>query len=167
MIQPDEHQHHTIWTPELIEITMPLAGVGRRCLAMLLDQGILLLVTISWYITLGIITNTLSQTVAMPSRLGLFVLSLFLAPLFFYLVYFFGFHTLNNGQTPGKMALGIRVVTERGGKPGVLTFFIRAIFDMLDWILFYGGLSVLMILMTKQEKRIADFAAGTIVILDR
>ena len=38
---PQPKQHHSIWTPEMVEISMPLAGIGRRCVARLVDHAIL------------------------------------------------------------------------------------------------------------------------------
>lgn len=80
--------------------------------------------------------------------------------------YYWAFHSFMNGQTPGKRLMGIRVVTQRGGKINATTALIRGVFNIVDMALFSGGVSALMILMTQQEKRIADFAAGTIVVQD-
>jgi len=59
------------------------------------------------------------------------------------------------------------VVTARGGRINSVTSLIRSLFNIADMLLFGGGVSALMILATEQEKRIADFAAGTLVIVDR
>jgi uncharacterized RDD family membrane protein YckC len=173
LLQPNEHQHHTIWTPELVEISLPLAGVARRVIAMLIDQVGIFLVLIGLIVTTFIVLGMNAQSFArsgsegVPMMLMITVISIFLFCILSYFFYFWGFHTFNNGQTLGKMAVGIRVVTDRGGHAGVWTCFVRSLFDLLDMLLFYGGVSVMMIIMTQQEKRIADFAAGTIVILDR
>jgi uncharacterized RDD family membrane protein YckC len=169
MIQPDEHQHHTIWTPELVEISLPLAGVARRCIAMLVDQIIITMFMVAlwtvFFMTMAMAFETMlytQSTVFMVVIVGMMLFSLV-----FYFLYFWGFHTLNNGQTLGKMWLSIRLVTDRGGRANAWSCFVRQLFDILDMLLFYGGISVMLILMTEREKRIADMAAGTIVILDK
>lgn len=174
MLQPNERQHHTIWTPELVEISLPLAGVARRCVAMLVDQilmGVLITGLIFFLLfAMGVFAGFMSSRLDMETEIVLYVvlgLMLVFLSLGSYITYFWAFHTFNNGQTIGKKMLGIRVVTDRGGRASAWTCFVRALFDLLDMLLFYGGISVMMIIMTEREKRIADFAAGTIVILDR
>ncbi len=163
---PDIKQHHTIWTPELVELSMPLAGIARRCLARLIDQVILLVLYIVLVVAaiglpnlLGIQQNHLFTLLVSGACLLLIILADFL--------YFWAFHTFMNGKTPGKSALGIRVVTARGRRINSVTSLIRSLFNIADMLLFGGGVSALMILATDQEKRIADFAAGTLVIVDR
>ncbi len=169
MLQPGEHQHHTIWTPELVEISLPLAGVARRCIAMLIDQLIVFSFLIGLFIT-AMITLGLSASYFHQFSGNVFIMAIFgilLLCQILYSCYFWSFHTFNQGQTLGKMWLGIRLVTDRGGRANGWTCFIRSLFDILDMMLFYGGISVMMILMTDKEKRLADFAAGTLVILER
>ncbi len=169
MIQPSEHQHHTIWTPELVEISLPLAGIGRRCLAMVIDQLVVMVVLILLWILFfsGAFAafTTVGDQMGIPFAVGLILV--LLLTIFSYTLYFWGFHTFNHGKTLGKLCVGIRLVTDRGGRANGWTCFIRALFDMVDWMLFSGGVAVIMILASEREKRIADFAAGTIVIWDR
>lgn len=167
MIQPDEHQHHTIWTPELVEISLPLAGVARRCMALLVDQCIIGFTLIGlWLALFAAAIAFANSTLVAPEAIFLVYIALTLFSAVCYFCYFWVFHTLNNGQTPGKMWLKIRLVTDRGGQANTWTCFIRSLFDVTDMVLLYG-ISVILILTTQREKRIADFAAGTIVILDR
>lgn len=165
----NDHQHHTIWTPELVEISLPLAGVARRCMAMLVDQMLVfLLITgmiVLFVVLMGASMRTFTDSAPMVAMV--MVIGTILMSVMSYFLYFWLFHTFNNGQTIGKMWLGIRLVTDRGGRPNAWTCFVRSVFDILDMILFYGGVSVIMILCSEREKRIADYAAGTIVILDR
>lgn len=137
---------------------MPLAGIARRCLARITDQVILTIVYVALAI-MGIMNIFHNYAVSFIICIVLIVLADFL--------YFWAFHALMGGQTPGKKLMGIRVVSSRGGQINMVTSLIRSLFNIADVMLFAGGVSSLMILGTEQEKRIADFAAGTIVILDR
>jgi uncharacterized RDD family membrane protein YckC len=149
--------HHTIWTPELVELSLPLAGIARRYVARLIDQA-LLAIAYTGIILFSLLNVLGNQTASFILGVVLFVLADF--------IYFWAFHAFTNGQTPGKMLMKIRVVTPRGGKINSVTSLLRSLFNILDVALFWGGVSALMILGTEQEKRIADFAAGTIVIKD-
>ena len=167
MSSQNEYQHHSIWTPELVEISIPLAGVGRRVMAKLLDQVIVTLALgMLWgvFVTFWMIVGGLFQTGGLGFIVTLVLFSVF--SVFSYLLYFWLFPAFNHGRTIGKALMGIRLVTDRGGKVGVWTCFVRALFDILDFMLFEGGISLIMMLVNDQEKRIADYAAGTLVILD-
>lgn len=153
---PQLKDHHTIWTPELVEISLPLAGLARRCVARIVDQVLLVIVYV--VIVLGALLGV-AEAYPEAALIGGAIM-IILADF----VYFWGFHAFMNGQTPGKALVGIRVVTERGGRINSVTSVIRSLLNFVDMILFYGGISAFMILGTSQEKRIADFGAGTIVI---
>lgn len=85
-----------------------------------------------------------------------------------------------NGQSLGKLAMGIRVVTEEGGRPSIGQFLIRWIFRLLDfpyWLLAFtisGSLpwpffplvfaGLAFAIFTPKSQRIGDLLAGTISI---
>jgi len=171
MSQPDEYQYHSIWTPELVELNLPLAGLARRCIAMLIDQVLLGLLLIACWIGLLVFMaliapafRGLGSHMAAEMMIVIVIVLLLLSALS-QILYFWGFHTFNNGQTLGKQWLHIQVVTDRGGKASGLTHLMRSIASLLDMLLISGSVGALMILLTRQEKRIADYAAGTIVVL--
>lgn len=155
---PQLKDHHTIWTPELVEISLPLAGLARRCVARIVDQ--VALTAIYLVIVVGALLGVADAypDVAIIGGFILIVLADF--------IYFWGFHTFMDGQTPGKKLLGIRVVSNRGGRINAVTALIRGLLNVVDMMLFSYGISAFMVLGTDQEKRIADFGAGTIVIRD-
>ena len=169
MTQPDEYHYHTICTPELVEIQLPLAGVARRSMAMLVDQVLLVLVIIAIWsaiIFLMALFGHLYPHITHHQGLSVSILIIGLGfTLIGPLLYFWAMHTFNNGQTLGKLWLQIQVVTDRGGKPNGLTHFIRALFTMFEMLFLCGSASMLMILFNAQEKHLADYAAGTVVIL--
>ncbi len=73
-----------------------------------------------------------------------------------------------NGQTPGKRALGLRVVSERGvpitGAQAVLRNLVGTV-DGLVPFFFMLGLSSM--LLTGKFQRLGDLAAGTMVIIEQ
>ncbi len=83
--------------------------------------------------------------------------------------YFAAFEAWNGGRTPGKQALGIRVVMDTGQPvtPGAAV--VRNLVRLLDC--YFPLLPVLpamlMMFLNKSNKRLGDMAAGTIVVRDR
>lgn len=76
---------------------------------------------------------------------------------------YFIFFEWKKGATPGKTAMGLRVVSLRGGK---LTFgqcVIREIFRQLDNALFFVPL--IAIFFSPRRQRLGDMAAKTLVVL--
>src|SRR5688572_23968393 len=83
--------------------------------------------------------------------------------------YFAVFEALNGGRTPGKQALGIRVVMETGHPVTATAALVRNLVRLLDCYFpllpFLPGL--LMVFLHRRNQRLGDLAAGTIVVRDR
>lgn len=82
--------------------------------------------------------------------------------------YFTLFEALNGGRTPGKQALGIRVVMDTGRSLTPSAAVIRNLARFLDWYFplpFTTGLIIMF--FHPSNKRLGDMAAGTIVVRDR
>ena len=78
------------------------------------------------------------------------------------------FETLWRGRTPGKAAMGLRVVTIEGAPVRFRHAAIRAILLLVDLYVFFGGLvGVILILVTSRNQRLGDLVAGTIVLRER
>jgi uncharacterized RDD family membrane protein YckC len=85
-----------------------------------------------------------------------------------------------NGQTLGKLALRIKVITEEGGQPSIGQYLIRWLFRMIDfpwwlaaavvthtlpwWTLPLIFLGLAAVIFTPKSQRIGDMLAGTILI---
>jgi hypothetical protein len=100
--------------------------------------------------------------------------------LFYHLVMEVVYH----GQSLGKMAMGIRVVSIEGGEPRLGQYIMRWIFRLWEWPLFFGyvaldswgiffqafavcllGLLVAIIVaVSNKSQRLGDLAAGTTVV---
>ncbi|MGH7607457.1 MAG: RDD family protein, partial [Gemmatimonadales bacterium] len=83
--------------------------------------------------------------------------------------YFVLFEALNGGRTPGKQALGIRVVMDTGrpltGGAAVIRNLVRLLDCFFPLLPFLPAL--VMMFVHKSNKRLGDMAAGTIVVRDR
>lgn len=74
----------------------------------------------------------------------------------------FLWETFNDGKTPGKMIMKIRVVNKDGSRPNLGSFFMRWLLGNID--IGCSCVGILFILLTKDSQRLGDLAAGTIVI---
>lgn len=161
MQQPD----YSISTPENVDLHLEIAGLGNRLLAQLVDSLINLL-TAFIVIIIALITGYLISTSPLDAQSKniwygvLAMISIFI--IFIQLnCYFIVFEAIWQGQTPGKKVAEIRVIEANGQPISWAGAIIRNLIRMVDQILFLG---LLVMLFDKNERRLGDMAAGTIVI---
>jgi uncharacterized RDD family membrane protein YckC len=154
-------EFNAIETPENVELAQPLAGIGSRFMAGLIDHlllgaGVSVVGFVSLVVFAGL--EMLSAELAKPSWLALISLLGFAA----YWGYFMGFEYLWNGQTPGKLAMRIRVTCDGGRPLGFVEAAIRNLLRPIDALLGYavGGVSMF---VTHRVQRLGDLAAATVV----
>jgi uncharacterized RDD family membrane protein YckC len=161
----------SVRTPESIAFYYELAGLGSRFLAVAVDfviQSIvaLLFVLIAVWATPGAqaLAKFLHADQAAFSAVvfAISILALFL----WYVGYFVAFETLWNGQTPGKRVIGIRVVRDGGYPVTFMESTIRNLIRVLESLFVYVP-SIISALLSSENKRLGDLAAGTIVVRDR
>jgi uncharacterized RDD family membrane protein YckC len=159
-------RHVKLVTPESVELEFILAGIGSRTLAMLVDYGIIFIGGLLFWVVFGFFSyqllRYLEQTAIDYSGLPLWLLAVgMLLSFIFTTGYFAGFEVLRQGQTPGKRWANIRVVRDDGRPVGLAQAVLRSLLQPIDFLLFLGAF---MIVWGKREKRIGDWAAGTLVI---
>jgi uncharacterized RDD family membrane protein YckC len=155
----------TLQTPESVELEFTLAGIGNRAWALVIDYhvlGLLLVVfLIAWYIISVKLVNLWGKLFG-SVNIGVWLVAIALIVGFFiYTGYFVCFETLWQGQTPGKRFAKIRVIRENGRPVGLQQATLRALLRPIDDSFFLGAF---LIIFSRQEKRLGDWAAGTIVI---
>ncbi len=149
-------------TPEHVELHLELAGVGSRAAAALFDTALV----VGGMVLIVIVAGAGGSTGA----LGGWALALLILLYFFSFLGYFGlFEALNGGRTPGKKALGIRVVMETGHAVTPTAAVVRNLVRLMDC--FFPFLPILpgflMVLLHHRHQRPGDLAAGTIVVRDR
>jgi uncharacterized RDD family membrane protein YckC len=77
------------------------------------------------------------------------------------------FETLTGGRTPGKMALGLRVVRDDGGAVRFRSTLMRALVGVIEIWMTYGVPAILCSLVSTKGKRLGDLAGGTVVLRER
>ena len=140
-------------TPEAVTISLDVAGLGSRMIALLIDTMIQLLIAVP--IVLGIGAANPSGSVE------LVVLSLLLFLLFW--GYYPIFELSWQGQTPGKRAQRIRVIRTDGQPAGGAAIMVRNLIRIID-VFLLPFLAVISMIVTARAQRLGDLAAGTLVV---
>lgn len=138
-------------TPEGIDLVLRPAGLVPRALAFAIDLGIRGALLLILFFTLGLLGKF---------GMGLGALLLFLVQ-WWYMVLF---EVLNQGRTPGKYWLGLRVVHDDGTPVGWTSSLIRNLLRFVDLLPFGYFLGALSCLANPGFKRLGDLAAGTLVV---
>ena len=161
----DLRQHHGVETPEHVDVQFELAGVGSRVAAGLLDLTLQVVGLFLLWILWAALADALlpSRSVARSWYGAAMILLSFCV----FWGYFTLFEALNGGRTPGKQALGIRVVMDTGRSITPTAAVVRNLVRFIDC---YFPLpfvpALLSMFLHPSNKRLGDLAAGTIVVRD-
>ena len=143
----------SIDTPEGVPLELTLAGVGSRFLAAIVDT-LIQTATLLVIVLLATIAGGSGPVVAVATILGFLV----------FLGYDILFETKASGRTPGKRLTGLRVVRRGGGPVGFRTSAVRNLLRVVDLLPTAYVIGIISILVTKQNQRLGDLAAGTLVL---
>jgi len=154
----------TVETPEHVEFSYEIAGLGSRFTAGLVDAciqgtGILAILVLFWA---GSPSVSFASYVESALQ-GLLLLALFL----FLWGYHLYFETFRGGQSPGKRLFKIRVVAE-GGYPVTLPrAAVRNLLRVVDILPLPYGIAGVSMFLDPRGRRLGDLAAGTVVVRER
>ena len=142
-----------VYTPEGVALRLPAAGPVPRAVAWLIDLAIRFSVHLVGALTLG---------VAAEAGMGLQLVLMF-SLMWGYPVLF---EVLWNGQTPGKRALGLRVISADGAPVGWVASFARTLLRTVDFLPFFYGIGLASCYADPWNRRLGDLVARTLVIHD-
>jgi len=152
----------TIETPEQTALDFAIAGIGSRFLALALDT--LIQMAVGFVVGIGgsILIGVLSAAVPKAAMWGFAILILFYFLLYF--GYFALFEIIWNGQTPGKRKAGIRVIKDSGRPLTPAESIARNLMRIVDWLPAFYAVGIVSALLTKENKRLGDLVAGSLVV---
>ena len=159
---------YRVRTPEMVDFSFPVAGLGSRFLAYAIDVALIAGVgfgVMSCLLFLGAMT-----TMASPFLGFAFISVGFFVFLFLQWGYFVVFEAFRDGRTPGKQVLGLRAIGERGVRITLAQSTIRNFFRALDALptLAYGPgpyvVGSLSHAASRWGQRLGDRVAGTVVV---
>lgn len=155
----------SIDTPELVAIHMPIAGIGSRFIALLVDYliwgagiGFIMWIFAFFLPSLNAFNRLSAQWATAVYLFLLFLLNW---------GYFTLFEAFGNGRTPGKRIAGIRVIQRSGRAIGLFESMARNFVRYIDQIPFFYAVGAIAIFATRDHQRLGDLAAGTLVVRDR
>jgi uncharacterized RDD family membrane protein YckC len=166
---------HRVEVPEHVEIAFTLAGFGSRFIAYLIDLACMILLVAILFAAMLALILTLSKGFAealfggqsmqgeglvITLVISLFGLALFIVSWFYFLI----FELLWDGKSPGKRALGIRVIRDEGGKITFYASLLRNLLRVADWLPSFYFVGMIAMFANRKWKRLGDLAAGTIVV---
>ncbi len=160
----DLRERVTIETPEHVEFSYELAGLGSRFAAGLIDsfiQGSVILALFIAFWAGG--TNISVMTYVQAALQGLMLIALFLL-IWGYHLYF---EVFRGGQSPGKKWLGIRVVAGGGHPCSLPRAAVRNLMRVVDFMPLLYAVGGVIMFMDRRGRRLGDLAAGTIVVRER
>jgi uncharacterized RDD family membrane protein YckC len=143
-----------IATPEGVSLEVPLAGLGSRFVALLVD---LLLQSVGFALLIAVLVAAGSGGYAAAAILAVAVFAIIF-------VYPLAFELWAGGRTPGKRWSNLRVVCDDGSP---VTFRASALRNVLRLVDILPGLylvGTIAIFATRNNQRLGDLAAGTLVV---
>ncbi|HEY2474534.1 MAG TPA: RDD family protein [Candidatus Cybelea sp.] len=158
-------------TPESIAFSYELAGLGSRFLALLVDQAIQIVTLAAIFGGIIFAASRIPGRHAAAAAFDKFGESAAIATIvtIVFVVmfgYFIIFEALWNGQTPGKRLLALRVVQDGGYPIDFGASLIRNLIRVGEQLIGYYILAAISALISPENKRLGDLAAGTIVVRD-
>lgn len=152
-------------TPELVAIELPLAGIGSRFIAIVVDYLIWGFV----FFVLGVVAAIIIPAlhffggVSANWAIGIFVVIVFLLQW----GYFALFEAFGNGRTPGKRVARIRVIHQSGRGINFVEALARNLVRFVDYLPGFYAVGIVAIFLSRRNQRLGDMVAGTLVVRDR
>ena len=150
-LPPPLDTRYQVETPEGIDLPLRPAGLMVRALAFTIDLGLR-----------GLILGLLFIVLAFLGKLGAGLGSILLFGISWW--YMVLFEVFNQGRSPGKQWMGLRVVQDDGTPVGWSASLLRNLLRFVDLLPFGYFLGAISCLQHPTFKRLGDLAAGTLVI---
>jgi uncharacterized RDD family membrane protein YckC len=151
-----------VQTADNVSLGYAIAGVGTRIVAQLIDNALALIIVFAVVVVVlgaGMSSSTSAQGAEWAA--GAAAGAAFLA----YFGYFLVAELVSGGRTPGKAALGLRVVGTDGAAADFGAILVRNLVRIIDVGVFYVG--VVVMFFNPMSRRLGDMAAGTVVVRER
>jgi uncharacterized RDD family membrane protein YckC len=143
----------SIVTPEGVALTLTLAGLGSRAIALMLD----------WCVRLPILIVVLvafrASNAGAIGDIGIYITAFLLI-----YVYDVAFEAFWGGRTPGKRWTSLRVLHIDGRPESIGSAAVRNVIRLVDFLpaIYIAGATS--IIATTNNQRLGDLSAGTIVV---
>jgi len=138
-------------TPEGIMLEMRPAGISARCCAFIIDW----LIRFAVFWVAAIVAGLLGGI-----GTAFWFILVFVLEWFYPVVFELG----RSGATPGKRAMGLKVIMDNGLPITPAASFLRNLLRVADFMPFGYGAAIVSMLVRGDGKRLGDIAAATLVV---
>ncbi|MGD8379094.1 MAG: RDD family protein [Gammaproteobacteria bacterium] len=144
-----------------------VAGLGARSFAFILDWNFRTLMALAWYLACWGVAAAAGLRVApwspssWPVHWSLFAV---IPALTAYFLYHPLIETLSRGQTPGKRLADIEIVALDGTRASRGALVARNLLRLADALPLFYALGMLACLFTRNQVRLGDLAADTVLV---
>jgi len=148
-----------------VAIEFPLAGIGSRFIAIVIDY----LIFGAAFLVLGVLAAIILPAlhffggVSATWAAGIFFLIVFLLQW----GYFALFEAFDHGRTPGKRVAKIRVIHQSGRGINFVEALARNLVRFVDYLPGVYAVGVVTIFISNRNQRLGDMVAGSLVVRDR
>ncbi|MEV6348332.1 RDD family protein [Actinoplanes sp. NPDC051851] len=157
-------------TAEAVALELRPARLGSRAIALMIDVMVQAVVAMILVALTGILWPLIPSVLVDEALLDTVIRVVTVLVLLLYPAYV---ETRTNGRSPGKSAMGLRVIREDGGPIRPRHAFTRALIGLaVEWpgllmlpLTWAGSLATM--LFSDKGRRLGDLAAGTLVIHER
>jgi uncharacterized RDD family membrane protein YckC len=147
---------YVVSTPEGLDLTFALAGLGTRFVGLALDIAIQLVVFV----------GLVALSTLLPGETSGAIIAAVVAVLAFVVLfgYWVAFETLDGGRSPGKRVVRTRVANRSGAAITFRQSAVRNLLRVVDFLPSAYLVGAVGIVVTRTNQRVGDVAAGTIVV---
>ena len=143
------------------EYNIKIAGIGARSYAYTIDWHIRVLGALAWILLAMLIAFLIEGLGSDTEAYGWF---LFLPAAAIYFLYHPVLELAMQGNTPGKKYAKVRVLTKEGGIPTPTAILVRNVMRVLDSLPLFYVIGIVCCVVTRQQVRVGDLAAGTLLV---
>jgi uncharacterized RDD family membrane protein YckC len=145
-----------------VDFTLPVAGIGGRSFAFVIDLHIRAIAAITWLLVAKVIVAAASADSGSTAA----TLWAALPAGAIYFLYHPIVELIMGGRTPGKRIAGVRIVMRDGSPPAAGPILVRNVFRLIDSLPFAYAVGLVACFVTERQVRVGDMAAGTLLIYD-
>ncbi|MEO3886303.1 RDD family protein [Nonomuraea sp. B5E05] len=146
-------------TGDAVVVEVRVAQMPSRALAVVIDMAVQFTAMLGAYALLGAFAGVTDLAMFSAVMIVLMVLVMIGYPVIF--------ESVTRGRSLGKLALGLRVVSDDGSPERFRQALFRGLAGVVEFWLLAGAPALIASLVSQRGKRLGDVFAGTIVISDR
>ncbi|GAA2380464.1 RDD family protein [Nonomuraea africana] len=146
-------------TGDAVVVEVRVAQPPIRAVALMIDMLVQVVLMVGVFLAVGY--SSVISDPALAAAVSILISVLVIAG------YPVIFETATRGRSLGKLALGLRVVSDDGGPERFRQALFRGLAGVLEFWTFFGAPALIASLISQRGKRLGDVFAGTIVISER